>query len=71
MNESITDIGGYSEKAVGILGQISEWVKSKFSSLIVLYFSSKITNKIVKVLIWVVSIILLASGVYQILGGGN
>lgn len=85
MNETnVSNLGEYSDKAIGMLGKVSLWIKDKFTNLgvdfsinllmilialIVLYFSSKITNKIVKVLIWIVSIVLLASGVYQILGG--
>lgn len=86
MNESITDLSGYSDKAVGLLGQISQFIKDKFSAvgidfainllmvfvaLIVLYLASKITNKLAKFAIWIIALILLASGVYQIFGGGN
>ena len=84
-NVSQIDVSGYSEKAIGLLGKISVWIKQKFSfigldlsinllmiliALIVLYFSSKITNKMAKILIWIVSILLLVSGIYQIFGGG-
>ena len=85
MNSTDIDVSGYSDKAIGMLGQISLWLKETASkigidysinllmitvSVIVILLASKVTNKLAKFAIWIIALILLASGVYQLLGGG-